>query len=257
MNVTSSISTRPAGSGRGTASGRSVISGDSSSISNTRWAAAEARCHWMRTNPTIRNGAAISSTYALNATMSPTATLPSMASRPPVSSTKARPNRGSASMIGAWRARASAVAVPAQRSRRAERASSSTWACSWAKVRTTWAPWMFSSTIMATSAMRAWVTQLRGKTLSRSRTPTYSTSGSGAMATRVRGSDSTSIAANPMASSASCMATRGPKAKSSWIERMSLLAREMTCPVWVLSQYENDSSVRRSYTRLRRSASML
>ena len=176
------------------------------------------------------------STYALKATMSPTAMLPSMASRPPVSSTMASPNRGSASMMGAWRARASAVAVPAQRSRRADRASRSTWACSWAKVRTTWAPWMFSSTIMATSAIRACVTQVRGKTLFRSRRPTYRTSGSGAIATSVRGSDSATIAAVPMTSSASCMATSGPNANSIWIERMSLLARDMTWPVWVLSQ---------------------
>ena len=139
-------------------------------------------------------------------------------------------------MIGAWRARASAVAVPAQRSRRAARASSPIWACSWAKVRTTWAPWMFSSTIMATSAIRAWVTQVSGKTRLRILRPTYSTSGSGAMATRVSGSDRTSMAATPNTSSASCMATSGPNANSSWMERMSLLAREITWPVWVRSQ---------------------
>ena len=94
--------------------------------------------------------------------------------------------------------------------------------------------------------MRAWVTQLRGKTLFLMRMPTYSTGGRGAMATSVRGSDSTTIAAVPMTSITICVATRGAKANSSWMERMSLLAREITCPVWVRSQYENDSSVRRS-----------
>ena len=95
---------------------------------------------------------------------------------------------------------------------------------------------MFSSTIMATSAIRACVTHERGKTRLRSLSPTYSTSGSGAIATRVKGSDSATIAAVPITSSASCMATRGPNANSSWMERTSLLALEMTCPVWVLSQ---------------------
>ena len=171
------------------------------------------------------------STYALKATMSPTAMLPSMASRPPVSRTRANPNRGSASMRGAWRARASAVAVPAQRSRCADPASRSTWACSWAKVRTTWAPWMFSSTIMATSAIRACVTQVSGKTLFRSRRPTYRTSGNGAIATSVRGQRQRHHRGRAHDQQRQLPWPRGgPNAKSSWMERMSLLAREMTLP---------------------------
>ena len=94
--------------------------------------------------------------------------------------------------------------------------------------------------------MRAWVTQLSGNTRSRSRIPTHSTSGSGAIATSVNGSESHTMATTPMASITSCMAMIGANANSSWIERMSLLALEMTWPVWVRSQYENDSSVRRS-----------
>ena len=134
-------------------------------------------------------------------------------------------------MMGAWRALASAVAVPGQRSRRADRASDFTWLCSWAKVLTIWAPWMFSSTIVARSAIRAWVTQLRGNTRSRSRMPTYSTSGRGAMATRVNRSDSHTMAAVPMPSITIWVATSGANANSSWMERTSLLAREITCPV--------------------------
>ena len=136
--------------------------------------------------------------------------------------------------------------MPAQRSLWAARANVLVWLCSWAKVRTIWAPWMFSSTIVARSAMRAWVTQLRGNTRFLRRMPTYRTSGRGAIATRVKGTDSTTIAAVPITSITSWVATTGAKANSNWIERMSLLAREITCPVWVRSQYENDSSVSRS-----------
>ena len=56
------------------------------------------------------------------------------------------------------------------------------------------------------------------------------------MATRVKGSDRTTIAAVPMTSITIWVATSGANANSSWMERMSLLAREMTCPVWVRSQ---------------------
>ena len=76
------------------------------------------------------------------------------------------------------------------------------------------------------------------------------------MATRVKVMSTVSITATAKKNSTTCMATSGPNAKSSWIDRMSVLARLMTWPDWVRSQKSNESSVSRSYIRLRRSFSM-
>ena len=71
----------------------------------------------------------------------------------------ASPRRGRFSMTGAMRARTSTCCTAAHRSRRAARASSAIWRRSAAKPFTTRTPLMFSSTIVATSAMRAWTIQ--------------------------------------------------------------------------------------------------
>ena len=81
------------------------------------------------------------------------------------------PRRGRASITGLNRARASMRAVADQRRRSAARARRAIWAGSAANDLTTRVPLTFSSTTMATSAMRPWVTQDNGKTRSRSFCP--------------------------------------------------------------------------------------
>ena len=70
-------------------------------------------------------------------------------------------------MRGAKRARASMVATLAHWSRRAVPASCSIWRCSAAKDLTTRTPLTFSSTMVASSAWRAWLIHDRGKMRSR------------------------------------------------------------------------------------------
>ena len=74
-------------------------------------------------------------------------------------------------MIGLWRALASTVRTPAQRSRVAALASSSICWRSAANERTTRTPLMFSSTMVDTSATLACTIHDRGKTWSRNRLP--------------------------------------------------------------------------------------
>ncbi len=90
--------------------------------------------------------------------------------------------------------------------------------------------------MVATSAWRACTTHDNGKIRLRRRTPTRNTNGSGERAMRVSGTSMRSITTRATTSSTSCMAISGPNANSSWIERMSVLARLMTCPLWIRSQ---------------------
>ncbi len=120
--------------------------------------AAEADARWLSImrNPSMRNGAWSSTTYVLKATIVPTVTCPSMACQPPYSSTPAMPSLGRFSITGAQCARASIWRTDAHRSRSAALASRATWRGSAAKDFTTRAPVTFSSTMVATSAWRAW-----------------------------------------------------------------------------------------------------
>ena len=88
---------------------------------------------------------------------------------------------------------------------------------------------------MATSAMRPCVIHDSGNTRSRIRWPSTNTSGMVATASRVSGTWMLSM--NPTASTKLSIESpaSGPKASSSWIERMSELAREMTSPAAIRS----------------------
>ena len=77
------------------------------------------------------------------------------------------PRRGRASITGLNRARASIRAVAAHRSRSAALARRAIWSNSAANDLTTRVPLTFSSTTMATSAIRPCVTHDKGKTRSR------------------------------------------------------------------------------------------
>ena len=79
------------------------------------------------------------------------------------------PRRGIASIAGLNRARASPRAVADQRSRPAARDRAAIWSASAANDLTIRVPLMFSSTTIATSAIRPWVTHDSGKTWSRIR----------------------------------------------------------------------------------------
>ena len=140
------------------------------------------------------------------------------------------PRRGRASMSGLKRARASTRAVAAQRSRSAARANRAIWSYSAANDFTTRVPFTFSSTTMATSAIRPWVTHERGNTRSRNCWPSRNTSGMVDTVTRVRGTWMLSMNPRAIRKLATDSPARGPKASRSWMERMSELAREMTSP---------------------------
>ena len=87
-----------------------------------RCAEADARCHWMSTKPSMRNGVCNKMMYALKAINVPMVTVPSIARMPPYSSTAAAPKRGSDSTRGFHRARALVVATDAHWRRCAARA---------------------------------------------------------------------------------------------------------------------------------------
>ena len=92
-----------------------------------------------------------------------------------------------------------------------------------------------SATMVATSAWRACTTHERGKIRLRSRSPMKKTNGRGASATAVSPTSITTMTITAAINNTSCMAMSGPNANSNWIDRMSLLALEITCPDWVRS----------------------
>ena len=87
---------------------------------------------------------------------------------------------------------------------------------------------MFSSTTVASSAMRACTTHDRGNTFCRSLSPDQYTPGMVDNATRVSPAWIDIMYAKASTNVRPDINTSGPNASSSWIERMSELAREMT-----------------------------
>ena len=87
---------------------------------------------------------------------------------------------------------------------------------------------MFSSTMVAASAIRACTSHDSGNTRLRNAEPVRYTRGMVDMATSERPTWIWSIFANANTNVSPDIITRGPNVSSNWIERMSLLAREMT-----------------------------
>jgi len=104
------------------------------------------------------------------------------------------------------------------------------WSDSAANDFTTRVPLMFSSTTMATSAIRPWVTHERGKTWSLSLCPSTYTNGIVDTVTSARGTWMLSMNPKAIRKLIAERPASGPKARSSWMERMSELARDMTSP---------------------------
>ena len=125
------------------------------------------------------------------------------------------PSRGSASIRGLNRARASIRAVADQRRRSATLARRAIWSVSAANDLTTRVPLTFSSTTMATSAIRPWVTHERGNTWSRSRWPRMYTKGIVDTVTRASGTWMLSMNPSAMKKLTTDSPARGPKARSS------------------------------------------
>ena len=140
------------------------------------------------------------------------------------------PSLGSASISGLNRALASMRAVADQRSLSATLARRAIWSDSAANDFTTRVPFMFSSTTMATSAIRPCVTHERGKTWSLSFCPRTYTNGMVDTVSRARGTWMPSMKPNAIRKLTAERPASGPKARRSWMERMSELAREMTSP---------------------------
>src|SRR5688500_4215427 len=138
-------------------------------------------------------------------------------------------------MTGDQRARLTAVSIDAQRSFCAARASNLIWARSCANDCTTRTPWMFSSTTVAISAMRAWTTHDRGNTFWRSLSPDQYTPGIVDSATSVRPTCIDIMYPNASTNVRPDINTSGPNASSNWIDRTSELAREITWPDCVRS----------------------
>jgi hypothetical protein len=139
-------------------------------------------------------------------------------------------------MSGVHSARWRAVSIDAHRSFCAERASARIWRSSAACDMTTRMPLMFSSTIVATSAVRACTTHDSGKTRLRSAMPAKYTPGIVDSATSVSSTWMRNMNANAMRNVSADMSTSGPNASSSWIDRMSLFARLITWPDCVRSK---------------------
>ena len=115
-------------------------------------------------------------------------------------------------------------------SRRAARASLAISARSAAKDFTTRVPFTFSSTTEATSALRPWMIHDSGRNLFRKRFPTSVPIGSVASATNVSGTWIASISPKARKNVRTAMPSMGAKANRIWMERMSVLAREMMSP---------------------------
>src|SRR5579863_6839986 len=110
----------------------------------------------------------------------------------------------------------------------------SLWSCSSSAANdlTTRTPLMFSSTMVATSASRDWINHDTGNIDLRILTPTTTTAGIVAIATRANGTLMDNM--NPKATTATPHCTRidGPNVMYICTERMSELAREINCPDW-------------------------
>ena len=115
------------------------------------------------------------------------------------------------------------------------RASTSTCCCSAANDFTTRAPDTFSSTVVATPAWRSCTIQEIGNISLRMRRPVKKTNGSGASATRASGTWIIIIRPKATPKLIICSPMSGANVRNIWTERMSLFAREISCPDWTLS----------------------
>jgi hypothetical protein len=89
---------------------------------------------------------------------------------------------------------------------------------------------MFSSTTVATSARRDWISHDTGNICFRMRTPTIHTNGIVDIVTNARGTLIDSISAKARMATLHCTRMLGANARYICTERMSELAREMSCP---------------------------
>jgi hypothetical protein len=89
---------------------------------------------------------------------------------------------------------------------------------------------MFSSTVVATSAVRACTIHEIGNIRSRMRTPTRYTNGSGSRATTASGTCTASMRPKANRKLTTCSTISGANVRNICTERMSELAREMSCP---------------------------
>ena len=87
---------------------------------------------------------------------------------------------------------------------------------------------MFSSTMVATSAMRDWMTHEIGNITFRMRTPVQNSSGMTAIAMSASGTEIDSMKMKAMTPMAHCTRMSGAKVEYIWTERMSEFAREMS-----------------------------
>ena len=84
--------------------------------------------------------------------------------------------------------------------------------------------------MVATSARRDWISQDTGNIDLRILTPTITTKGIVAMATKARGTLMESMKQNATTAMLHCTRMLGAKVRYICTERMSELAREMSCP---------------------------
>ena len=126
----------------------------------------------MMSMPSIMKGACIITRYKLNETMEATGRFSWMTIHPPTSRTRTSPTWERFCTSGANRARRSASLMYAHCTRSAALASWRSCCCSAAKLRTTRTPFTFSSTTVATSARRDWMSHETGKRDFRILTPT-------------------------------------------------------------------------------------